>query len=160
MPLRLDSPGATLSRLWGRLSPLPGGSWFFSRILGFLVPYTGSIGAHVRALEPGYARVTLRDRRSVRQHLGSVHAIALANLAEVTTGLAVQVGLPPGIRGILVGLSIEYTKKARGMLVAECRATVPTVLSPAEYSVAGVIRDAAGDTVARATARWRLSPAA
>jgi acyl-coenzyme A thioesterase PaaI-like protein len=158
MPTRFDAPGAMLSRLWARLSPLPGGTWLFSRVLGVIVPYTGSIGAHVRVLEPGHARVTLRDRRRVRQHLGSVHAIALANLAEVTTGLAVLAGLPPGVRGILVGLSIEYTKKARGTLTAECNVTVPVVRSPEEHTVHGEIRDAGRDVVARATARWLLSP--
>ena len=158
MATPLDAPSARLSQMWKRLAPLPGGTWLFSRLLGIMVPYTGSLGAHIRALEPGYARVELRDRRAVRNHLRSIHAVALANLAEVTTGLAVLIGLPPGVRGILVGLTIEYTKKARGTLTAEATVTIPVVHEPMDYLVHADIRDAAGDPVARIAVQWRLSP--
>ncbi len=152
----MDAPGRRLAGLWQRLAPWPGGSWVFSRLLGFMVPYTGSIGAHVRALEPGYAVVTLRDRRAVRNHLRSVHAIALVNLAEVTSGLAMLVGLPIGVRGIVTGLSIEYRKKARGTLTASCRTIIPEVEGRVESEVIAEIRDPASEVVAVATVRWRL----
>jgi acyl-coenzyme A thioesterase PaaI-like protein len=155
-----DAPGAMLERAWKRLSPWPGGAWLFSRMLGFMVPYTGSISPRVLALGPGHAKVALEDRRRVRNHLRSVHAIALMNLGEVATGLAVLVGSGAGVRGILVGLSMDYLKKARGRLVAECTCEVPQVQAPADYAVAADIRDASGDVVARATARWRLAPVA
>lgn len=156
MPTSLDAPGARLRRLWGQLSPLPGGRWLFSKLLGLMVPYTGALGARVELLEPGHAVVSLGDRRGVRNHLRSVHAIALANLAEVTSGLAMLVGLPGEVRGILTGLSIDYRKKARGRLVGESRITLPAVEGTVDHEVAAEIRDQGNEIVAVARARWRL----
>ena len=149
-----SSPGP-LFGTWNRLRRLPGGTWIFSRLLGWKVPYTGSIGAHVRELEPGHARITLRDRRAVRQHLGSVHAVALLNLGEVTSGLAMLAALPSGVRGIVTRLSAEYPK-ARGLLTAVSRVSAPEVVEPVEHLVTAEITDAGGDLVCRVTAVWRL----
>jgi len=153
-----ESPGARLRRLWARLSPLPGGTWVFSKLLGIMVPYTGRLGPTVVYFEPGHVRAQLKDRRSVRNHLKSVHAMALANLGELATGLAVLGAMPATVRGILTGFDITYTKKARGLLTAESQCEIPHVTDSIEYRVEAVIRDAKGDSVATVRATWLLGP--
>lgn len=123
-----------------------------------MVPYTASIRARVERFDPGRVRVTLHDRRRVRNHLRSVHAIALANLGELASGLAVLGSLGFGTRGILTGIEVSYLKKARGTLVAEATCDPPEVHDRTEQVVAAVIKDAAGDVVATVRARWLLSP--
>ena len=151
-----EAVAGRLLTLWRRLEPLPGGKWLFARMLGRSVPYTGSIGARIEVLEPGHARVSLRDHRAVRNHLNCIHAIALANLGEVATGLAMLTAATSA-RGILVGMQIEYRKKARGTLMAECTATPPEVTEPVDIQVSAPIVDLAGDIVAVVTANWRLA---
>ena len=141
---------------WRRLSRLPFGKTLFSIMIGRVVPYTGSIGARCQELGPGYARWTLRDRRSVRNHLRSVHAIALVNLAELSSGSAMLTALGPGVRGIVSGLEITYLKKARGLLTAEGRGTVPEFRGKTTVDAHAEIKDAAGDLVATAVVHWRL----
>lgn len=154
----MRSPGAGLLNLWRRLSPLPGGKWLFARIFGWLVPYSGSIRPRIRELEPGFARIELPDRRANRNHLRSLHAIALINVAEQASGLAMLSGLPDSVRGIVVSMSIDYMKKARGTITAVSRVDVPTVTEDTEFEVISECTDADGDMVARATVRWRLGP--
>jgi uncharacterized protein (TIGR00369 family) len=158
MPPSLSAPGERVRALWRRLSGKPGGKALFSVLFGRMAPYTGTLGARVETLEPGFCRVSLQDRRRVRNHLNSIHAMALANLAEAASGLAVVVALAPGVQGIVTGFTIAYLKKARGRLVAECRVTVAAVTVEREQQAEVTISDAGGDIVARATATWRLRP--
>ncbi len=153
-----DSPGAAILAQWRRLSAFPGGGWLFSKLLAWRAPYSGSVAPRVLLLEPGHALVRIRERRALRQHLGSVHAIAIMNVAELASGLAMLGALPEGMRGIVTKISIEYFKKARGVLVAESRCTVAPGLAEGEYNFASEVHDAAGDVVAHATVTWKLGP--
>ncbi|HEY6807580.1 MAG TPA: hotdog fold domain-containing protein [Gemmatimonadales bacterium] len=158
MPSASPAPGLRLLSLWRRLAPLPGGRWLFSRILGWMVPYSGSIHPRIEQLEPGDVRLRFRDRRGLRNHLHSVHAIALANGAELASGLAMITALPPDVRGIVVRITVRYPKKARGTLAAAARCTVPPIRGAEEHEFESTVTDAAGDVVAQATVRWRLAP--
>jgi acyl-coenzyme A thioesterase PaaI-like protein len=160
----LDSPAAapqpTVLRQWAGISRLPFGRRLFSWLVGFTVPYAGSINAQVLQLAPGFAEARMADRRKLRNHLRSLHAVALTNLAELTGNLALMSRQPPkGTRWIVSGFDSDYLKKARGPITAQC------TLAPLDWSnaqaVSGLVelRDSGGDLVMVARPRWRIGPA-
>jgi acyl-coenzyme A thioesterase PaaI-like protein len=155
-----STPGTRLLRLWRQLRPLPGGEWLFAKVFAHTVPYSGSVRPRIRVLEPGHAEVEIPDIRANRQHLGSVHAIALMNVAEMTSGLAMMAGLPGDVRGIVTSLSMTYHKKARGTIRAVSRVTVPTVTESRDFEVLAECFDPSGTLVATGRVFWRLGPAA
>lgn len=146
----------TVSKIWASLSHAPMGKQIFSRIVGRMAPYTGSIGATVLELDDGHAKVQLRDRKAVRNHLDSVHAIALMNLGEVSTGLSMLHWLDGRGRGIIRELRMEYLKKARGTITAECRYDLDLAPGKHDLDIVAELTDDQGAVVARAYARWRV----
>ncbi len=141
---------------WNKVTRLPAGKTVFSLLAGIQVPYAGSIGARVEELRPGYARISMRDRRKVRNHLKSIHAVALTNLAEMTGNLALMTAQGSSARWIIVSFETRFIKKARGRISAECTLDFdPNV--PGEYSGRVSLQDISGETVAEATPHWKIS---
>jgi acyl-coenzyme A thioesterase PaaI-like protein len=153
-----ENAAASLRRAWELLQHVPFGKQIFSKAIGRAAPYTGSIDATVLELGTGRAVVALEDRRSVRNHLKCIHAIALANLAEFAGNSALAFSMPSNARFIVAGMSIDYRKKARGRILAE--ATCPTITNNerAEYEVSIVMRDAAADVVAESKLKTLVGP--
>ncbi len=153
-----QSAGERLLKAWRTLEPLPGGRWLFGLAVKWMIPYTGSVSPRVEVLEPGYARISIRQRRRLQQHLGSIHAIALANVAEFASGAAMSTAMPSGYRGIVTKMQIEYFKKARGVVTAEARTALPDLSVEGEHDFVAEVRDEATVVVAKATVTWRLGP--
>ena len=105
---------ASILQLYKTISRKPFGHWLFSRAVCFKAPYFGSIKPRMIVLQPNRAEATIKHRRSVTNHLGTVHAIALCNLAEFTGGLLTDVSIPSSMRWIPKGMTVEYLKKAVG----------------------------------------------
>lgn len=144
--------------LWDKLEAIPGGKRIFSKLIGRAAPYTGSIDAQVQELRPGYSRITLTDKPSLRNHLECVHAVALVNLAEVTGNLALSYSLPDDARFIVAGLSIEYIKKSRGTITGTCESPLITSSERMEHQVPVIMRDSSGTIVATANLRTLVGP--
>ncbi|MEN1958908.1 hotdog fold domain-containing protein [Luteimonas sp. MJ246] len=152
--------GATILDIHGRMARWPGGRWLFSKLVCLKAPYFASISPRIERLEPGCCEASLRHRRRVSNHIGSVHAIALCNLAELAGGLAIDTSLPPSMRWIPKGMDVEYLKKASGTMRAVAMPAAPVVEATAGYAlpVGVTVSDASGEAVFRARIAMWVSP--
>jgi acyl-coenzyme A thioesterase PaaI-like protein len=85
----------------------------FSAAVCEIAPYFSTIQPLVTALRPGYAEATVPLRREVANHLGTMHAIALCNAAELVGGTMTDASLPAGYRWIPKGMTVEYLAKVK-----------------------------------------------
>lgn len=153
-----SGPGNTLRDAWDRLRDRPFGVWLFNRAIAWSIPYTGGLGSRIVELRPGYSRIELVERRAVRNHLRSIHAVAMANLIELAGNAALQYSLPDDARFIVSRLCVEYSKKARGTITAVCECPIPESSERREYEIPIVVTDAAGDVVCRGTLTSLVGP--
>ncbi|GAB3378068.1 hotdog fold domain-containing protein [Lysobacter fragariae] len=151
---------ASVLSLYRRFTRWPGGRWLFARAVCFRAPYFATIAPRFSALEPGRCEVEIKDRRRVHNHIGTVHAIALCNLAEISAGVMTEASLPSSMRWIPKGMTVEYLKKARGTMHAVATPDIPIVESTTGYDlpVTVSVRDRQGDEVFRARIAMWLSP--
>ena len=139
----------TVIETWNRSKGSRLGRWLFSRGVRLISPYTGTIAARIETLEPGRSVATMRDRKAVRNHLRSIHAVALTNLIELSGSLAIIASMHPGTRMIPVRLESEFVKKARGTVTAEGSCAQPAPGFEGELQATVVVRDEVGDEVTR-----------
>lgn len=149
-----------LLRLYRRLERWPLGRWLFSRAICLKAPYFGSIHPTIVALEPGRCEARIPHRRSMQNHIGSVHAIALCNLAELCAGVMTDASIPEDMRWIPKGMNVQYLKKAMGPQtgIAQPRTSIVSAAAGYELPVLVEVRDGEGDLTFRAEVVMWLSP--
>ncbi len=117
----MDNASPTVGRTyraWQRLPDTALGSALFSVGMCLRVPYFASILPRVQSLEPGRCQVAAPKWWGVRNHLGTFHAIAACNLAEVAMGMLAEATVPPSHRWIPKGMNVRYLSGATTSLTA------------------------------------------
>lgn len=147
-------------RLYRRLQKVSSSGWLFSRLICHRAPYFASIRPRIATLEPGLCAVEIEQRRSVQNHIGTVHAIALCNMAELAAGMMIEASLPTAMRWIPKGMDVAYLAKAKGRMRAEARPQRELSTSGEGYEapIEVKIKDPAGTEVCRALIRMWVTP--
>ncbi len=90
----------------------------FTNLVCQQAPYFSTINPELVNLKPNYAEARVPFRKEITNHLGTVHAIAMCNVAELVAGLMTDVSVPDGSRWIPQGMSVQYLAKAKTSLRA------------------------------------------
>lgn len=112
-----------------------------------VAPYFSSIQPRVTALRPGFAEATVPLRREVTNHLGTMHAIALCNAAELVGGTMTDASLPAGMRWIPKGMTVAYLAKVKSDIRAVADGSGIDWQTPGDKVVPVSVFDAAGQKV-------------
>lgn len=145
-------------KIWNKSKDSAFRRWVFSFMVCRKAPYFSTIKPRFQVLEVGRAEVSMKKRRSVENHIGTVHAIAMCNLAEIAGGTLTEVSIPASMRWLPKGMTVSYLK------VAKTDVTAFATLPPVEEGVARDvpahvdIKDRDGNIVCQADITMYVSP--
>eukprot|EP01097_Dermamoeba_algensis_P002473 TRINITY_DN1979_c0_g1_i1.p1 TRINITY_DN1979_c0_g1~~TRINITY_DN1979_c0_g1_i1.p1 ORF type:complete len:179 (+),score=44.86 TRINITY_DN1979_c0_g1_i1:47-538(+) len=109
-----------LSRLVNRINQFP--SFVRSPLLSLAfnskVKFAGTAGIEILELSSTKAVVRLKNRRKVQNHIGGVHATAMALLAESATGIVFGMNVPDTHLPLCKSMKVNYEKRTKGDMVA------------------------------------------
>lgn len=138
---------------------MPGGKWAFSKVVCHKAPYFSSINPVFEELAPGICKIGIAKRRAVLNHFGTVHAIAMCNMAELAGGTMTDVTIPATHRWIPKGMAVDYLKKATTNLVATATpVSKPDWAVAGEYQVKVEVHDLKNELVFKALITMWVSP--
>jgi acyl-coenzyme A thioesterase PaaI-like protein len=90
----------------------------FSLAFALKAPYFLTIAPTLVELRPNHAEVRVRKWWGVQNHIGTVHAIAVANGLEMAMGALAEATIPAHLRWLPKGMELEYLALSDSTLLA------------------------------------------
>lgn len=93
-------------------------SIIFTRV----VPFINTAGCEFEKLTNEEVIVSLENKRKARNHIGQIHAAAMALIAETASGFVLAMNMPDDKLNLIKSMKVNYLKRTKGKMVA--RATI------------------------------------
>ncbi|MFW2077769.1 DUF4442 domain-containing protein [Acinetobacter sp. ULE_I010] len=105
-----------LAKLVKATSKLPKGvrSTIWSKAFGRVVPMVGS--ASIKYVEVTHSQVIveIKNHRAMQNHIGQLHAVAMALIAETATGFVTGMNVPDTSIVLIKSMQLEYKRPSKG----------------------------------------------
>ena len=114
-----------LGRIVGTLNRFP--DWarkkLLSKFFGLAIPFAGTSRIEILNLNYKTSTLAMTNKRRTRNHIGSIHAAAMALLAESATGFIVGMNVADNKLVLLKKMNIDYTRRCEGNITAVAELT-------------------------------------
>ena len=119
--------------------------WLSSRLITWVfrhkVKLAGTAGLVIVETDGKTALFKQKNRKKVQNHIGGVHAVTMALLAESSTGFVVGINLPGDKLPLIKTMNLKYVKRCSGDITA--------VASVTDEQIALMNSDAKGEVVVK-----------
>jgi uncharacterized protein (TIGR00369 family) len=131
--------------------------------VGNAVKFAGTAKVEILEMTPTRLHGRIRNRKRVQNHIGTVHAAAMALLAESVTGLVVGMSVPDNRTPVIKSMKVEYMRRAKGDLEAVATLTQADVdriilTEKGEITVPVKVTDADGNEPIQCEMIWAWTP--
>ncbi|MDE2092168.1 MAG: DUF4442 domain-containing protein [Gammaproteobacteria bacterium] len=93
--------------------------WLLTWAFGRTVRFVRTAGVRFEDLTEERALLHISNSKRVQNHIGSIHATAMALLAETASGAVLGMNVPDDRVPLLKSMQVDFLKRARGDLRAE-----------------------------------------
>ncbi|AWB56357.1 DUF4442 domain-containing protein [Colwellia sp. Arc7-D] len=93
-------------------------SFLLTKLFCSQVKYANTSKVRILDIQTQQVTMLMANRKRVQNHIGGVHAIAAALLAESATGIVFGINLPDRCLPLLKSLTINYQRRMQGDLTA------------------------------------------
>lgn len=113
-------PTNRLSKLVKATAKLPKTlqSSVLSKTFGRIVPMVGTAKLRYESLQHHEVIVSLANHKKMQNHIGQVHACAMALLAETATGFVTAMNVPDSSIVLIKSIHIDYKRPTKGAMKA------------------------------------------
>ena len=109
-----------LSKLVQSTTKFPHGilTTLWSKAFGRIVPMVGTAKIRYEAVSASSVTVRLANHKAMQNHIGQVHACAMALIAETATGFVTAMNVPDSSIVLIKSLKLDFKRPTKGAIKA------------------------------------------
>ena len=99
-------------------------SFLLTTLFTSKVKFAGTTGVKIEKVSHQQTILSLKNKKTVQNHIGGIHAIAAAVLAESATGIVFGMNVPDSRLPLLKSMKVNYQRRMQGDLKAVANLTL------------------------------------